>query len=261
MKILLYLEYDGTDFHGFQRQNDQRTVQEELEKALYKLFKEKIKISGSSRTDAGVHARSYPVSFLTSTTIPPHKIAVALNQYLPDDLKAQESILMPDDFDARYSAKGKTYSYHFLRRQNPSALYRNQAYLIRYSLDVEKMREASAAFLGLKDFSGFKTIGSTDPNPLKEMRDISIVEDGDFLILYITASGFLYNMARIIAGTLLDAGIGKVTKEDILKIFETGIRGKSMVLPARGLYLEKVYYDKNDDAKEYIDAKYRRSMP
>lgn len=261
MKILLYLEYDGTDFHGFQRQNDQRTVQEELEKALHKLFMEEIKISGSSRTDAGVHARSYPVSFETSTTIPPHKIAVALNQYLPRDLKAQESMLMPDDFDARFSSKGKTYSYHFLRRQNPSALYRNHAYHTRLSLDVEKMKEASSAFLGLKDFSGFKTQGSTDPNPLKEMRDISIVENGDYLIIYITASGFLYNMARIIAGTLLDVGTGKVTKEDILEIFKTGIRGKSMVLPARGLYLEKVYYENSDESKDYIDAKYRRSIP
>ncbi|MGB4587949.1 MAG: tRNA pseudouridine(38-40) synthase TruA [Clostridiaceae bacterium] len=261
MKILLYLEYDGTDFHGFQRQSDQRTVQEELEKALYKLFKEETKISGSSRTDAGVHARSYPVSFKTSTTIPPHKIAVALNQYLPDDLKAQESMLMPDDFDARFSSQGKTYSYHFLRRQNPSALYRNQAYLIRYKLDVELMKEASAAFLGLKDFTGFKTIGSTDPNPLKDMRNITIVENGDFLIIYITASGFLYNMARIIAGTLLDAGLGKVTSADILEIFKTGIRGRSMVLPARGLYLEKVYYENSAENEDDINVNYRRSMP
>lgn len=255
MKILLYLEYDGTDFHGYQRQNDQRTVQGELEKALYKLMKEEIQVSGSSRTDAGVHARSYPVSFETTTTIPPHKIAVALNQHLPRDCKAQESMLMPDDFDARFSAKGKTYSYHFLRRQNPSALYRNQAYLVRYDLDIEKMREASAAFIGLKDFSGFKTVGSTDPNPVKEMRDISIVENGEFLVIYITASGFLYNMARIIAGTLLDAGMGRVTKKDILEIFETGVRGKSMVLPARGLYLEKVYYESSDEKEEEIAFK------
>ena len=261
MKILLYLEYDGTDFHGFQRQTDQRTVQEELEKALHHLFQEEIRVSGSSRTDAGVHARRYPVSFETTKTIPPQKIAVALNQYLPRDLKAQESMLMPDDFDARFSARGKTYSYHFLRRQNPSALYRNQAYLVRSSLDVEKMREASAAFIGLKDFSGFKTVGSTDPNPLKEMREISIVEEGEFLIIYITASGFLYNMARIIAGTLLDAGMGRVTSEDIHEIFSTGIRGKSMVLPARGLYLEKVYYENSGEGEEDIELKDRPSLP
>ena len=255
MKILLYLEYDGTDFHGYQRQNNERTVQGELEKALYKLMKEEIQVSGSSRTDAGVHAGSYPVSFETNTTIPPHKIAVALNQYLPRDCKAQESMLMPDDFDARFSAKGKTYSYHFLRRQNPSALYRNQAYLVRHDLDIEMMREASAAFIGLKDFSGFKTVGSTDPNPVKEMRDIRIVENGEFLVVYITASGFLYNMARIIAGTLLDAGMGRMTSKDILEIFETGVRGKSMVLPARGLYLEKVYYEKSDEKENEVAFK------
>jgi len=243
MKILLYLEYDGTDFHGFQRQKEERTVQGELEKALRQLLGEDVQISGSSRTDSGVHARCYPASFMTDTTIPPNKIAVALNRYLPRDLKAQESMLMRDEFDARFSSKGKTYSYRILRRQNPSALYRNYAYQVRHALDTEKMREASTAFLGTKDFSGFKSVGSSDSNPVKEMRDITIVEEGEFLVIHITASGFLYNMARIIAGTLLDAGMGRTTGEEILDIFLTGKRGKAMVLPSRGLYLEKVYYE------------------
>src|SRR5690554_7470775 len=113
MKILLYVEYDGTAFHGYQRQKEVRTVQEELEKALSLLLGEEIRVSGSSRTDAGVHARRYPVSFETSGTIPPEKIAVALNQYLPEDLKAQESREVKADFDARFHARGKTYSYRF----------------------------------------------------------------------------------------------------------------------------------------------------
>lgn len=246
MKILLYVEYDGIAFHGYQIQKDARTVQGELEKALSTLLKETISISGSSRTDAGVHARRYPISFTTGTTIPPEKIAVALNQFLPEDLKAQESLLVKDEFDARFLSRGKTYSYRFLRRSQPSALFRNYAYLVRQELDLLKMREAAAAFIGTHDFSGFKSVGSTDPNPVKEMREIRIEEEGEFLVIFITASGFLYNMARIIAGTLLDAGTGRITAEEIEAILESGQRGKAIVLPAWGLYLEKVYYDEND---------------
>ncbi|HSR05261.1 MAG TPA: tRNA pseudouridine(38-40) synthase TruA [Proteiniclasticum sp.] len=246
MKILLYVEYDGTDFHGYQRQKETRTVQGELEKALSTLLKEKISVSGSSRTDAGVHARRYPVSFTTESTIPPEKIAVALNQFLPEDLKAQKSLLVKDEFDARFLSKGKTYSYRFLRRSQPSALFRNYAFLVRQELDLLKMREAAEAFVGTHDFSGFKSVGSTDPNPVKEMREIRVEEDGEFLVLFITASGFLYNMARIIAGALLDAGTGRITAEEIEAILESGKRGKSIVLPAWGLYLEKVYYDEKD---------------
>lgn len=246
MKILLYVEYDGTAFHGYQRQKEVRTVQEELEKALSMLLKEEIHVSGSSRTDAGVHARRYPVSFETEGTIPPEKIAVALNQFLPEDLKAQESLGVKDDFDARFHSRGKTYSYRFLRRSQPSALYRNYAYLVRQELDLQKMREVAEGFLGTHDFTGFRSVGSSDPNPVKEMREIRIVEEGEFLVLYITASGFLYNMARIMAGTLLDAGLGRITREEVADILASRQRGKSMVLPPWGLYLEEVYYEEKD---------------
>ena len=246
MNILLYLEYDGTHFHGYQRQKEQRTVQGELEKALYLLLKEEISVSGSSRTDAGVHAKSYPVTFETESSIPPDKIAVALNQYLPEDLKAQRSLEVPDGFNARFHARGKTYSYRFLRRNQPSALYRNYAYLVRNDLDLGLMREAADAFIGVHDFTGFRSVGSSDPNPVKDMREIRVSEEGEFITLYITASGFLYNMARIMAGTLLDAGTGRISGDEIRLILETKERGKSMVLPPWGLYLEKVYYDEED---------------
>lgn len=246
MNILLYLEYDGTHFHGYQRQKEQRTVQGELEKALYLLLKEEISVSGSSRTDAGVHAKSYPVTFETKSTIPPAKIAVALNQYLPEDLKAQRSLEVPEGFNARFHARGKTYAYRFLRRNQPSALYRNYAYLVRKDLDIGLMKEAARAFIGVHDFTGFRSVGSSDPNPVKDMREIRISEDGEFVTLYITASGFLYNMARILAGTLLDAGMGRISGDEIRLILESKERGKSMVLPPWGLYLEEVYYDEED---------------
>ncbi|HCW72581.1 MAG TPA: tRNA pseudouridine(38-40) synthase TruA [Clostridiaceae bacterium] len=250
MNILLYLEYDGTHFHGYQRQKEQRTVQGELERALSLLLKEEISVSGSSRTDAGVHAKSYPVTFETKSTIPAVKMAVALNQYLPEDLKAQKSLEVPEGFNARFHARGKTYAYRFLRRNQPSALYRNYAYLVRSGLDLKLMKEAAEAFIGVHDFTGFHSVGSSDPNPVKDMREIRISEEGEFLTIYITASGFLYNMARIIAGTLLDAGMGRISGDDIRKILDTKERGKSMVLPPWGLYLEKVYYDEKDQKGE-----------
>lgn len=242
-KILLYLEYDGTNFHGYQRQKDQRTVQGDLEGALRTLLKEEVVLSGSSRTDTGVHARAYPVSFVTRSTIPGDRMIHALNPHLPEDVKVQRSLEVPMDFDARKSAQGKTYSYRILRRKAPSALYRHYAYHYPRTLHVEKILAAKEAFLGTHDFSGFRSMGSTDPNPVKTLSSIEVLEEGDFLVFYFTASGFLYNMARILAGTLLDAGIGRMDAQGIQEILASGKRGTSMVLPPGGLYLEEVYYD------------------
>jgi tRNA pseudouridine38-40 synthase len=245
-KIMMYLEYDGTNFHGWQRQRNVRTVQETMEKALKELLKEEPLISGSSRTDAGVHARKYPVTFATESTIPGEKLAFALNPYLPEDVKVRESFEVPIEFDARKNARGKTYTYRLLQRKTPSALYRNYAAFVPQKLDLEKMREAAEVLLGSHDFSGFKSVGSTDPNPVKEMRRIEVWEEGEFVVLSFTASGFLYNMARILAGTLMDAGLSRISNEEIEEILLTGNRGKSMVMPPWGLYLEEVYYDKKD---------------
>ena len=242
--ILMYLEYDGTDFYGYQKQLNDRTVQEELEKAMEKLFGRRVPFRGSSRTDQGVHAREYPVTFKIDTTIPPEKIAYAINPFLPEDIRALQTMEMPEEFDARWNATGKTYSYHILNRPMASALHRNYSYWVRTPLDTKAMREASDAFIGTHDFTGFKSLGSSDPNPIKEMTDITVTQDGDFVILSFTGSGFLYNMARIMAGTLIDAGFHKVTKEDIQEILKTKQRGKSIVVPSQGLYLDKVYFRK-----------------
>jgi tRNA pseudouridine38-40 synthase len=242
MNIKLLIEYDGTAFSGWQRQPHARTVQGDLEKALSDLLMEDIKVSGSSRTDSGVHAREYPVSFTTYGRIPSERIALAANAKLPDDIRALSSMEMPEGFHARYSSDGKTYSYRMLRRNLPSAIYRNYACLVEESIDLEKMKTAAALFSGSHDFRGFMSTGSSDMNTVKEMRDITLYEEGDFIILSLTASGFLYNMARIIAGTLIDAGMGKIGDSEILRILESGIRGRSKPAPSCGLYLEKVYY-------------------
>jgi len=245
-KIMMYLEYDGTNFHGWQRQRSVRTVQETLENALSKLLREEPVLSGSSRTDAGVHARKYPVTFTTASTIPGEKMALALNPYLPEDLKVRDSFEVPLGFDARKNARGKTYTYRVLRRKTPSALYRNYAAFVPQKLDLDKMRDTAGLLLGVHDFTGFKSVGSTDPNPVKEMRKIEILEEGEFLVMSFTASGFLYNMARILAGTLVDAGLSRVNPDEINEILLTGKRGKAMVMPPWGLYLEEVYYESEE---------------
>jgi tRNA pseudouridine38-40 synthase len=242
MNIKLLIEYDGTAFSGWQRQPNARTVQGDLEKALSDLLIEDIKVNGSSRTDSGVHAREYPVSFITAGRIPPERIALAVNAKLPDDIRALFSMEMPEGFHARYSSDGKTYSYRMLRRNLPSAIYRNYACMVEESIDLTKMKRAAELFKGSHDFRGFMSTGSSDMNTVKEMKDITLSEEGDFIILTITASGFLYNMARIIAGTLIDAGMGKIGDSEILRILESGIRGRSKPAQSCGLYLEKVYY-------------------
>lgn len=242
--FLMVLEYDGTNFHGYQKQLFVRTVQEELDKALKSLFKQVVSARGSSRTDQGVHARRYPVSIRVDTTIPGPKIAFALNAYLPEDIRVLESSEMPDEFDARGSALGKTYSYRILNRSMASPLYRNYSYWVKTPLEIKAMRDAAEAFMGTHDFTGFKSTGSSDPNPIKEMTKITIEEEGEFIVLSFTGSGFLYNMARIMAGTLMDAGHHRITKEEIQGILISKVRGRAMVLPPQGLYLEKVYYEK-----------------
>ncbi|ETA81077.1 tRNA pseudouridine(38-40) synthase TruA [Youngiibacter fragilis] len=242
MTIKLLIEYDGTAFSGWQRQPHARTVQGDLERALSDLLMEDIKVNGSSRTDSGVHAREYPVSFQTNGRIPPERIALAVNAKLPDDIRALSSVEMPEGFHARYSSDGKTYSYRMLRRNLPSAIYRNYACMVEESIDLEKMTSAAELFRGSHDFRGFMSTGSSDMNTVKEIRDISLSEEGNFIILTVTASGFLYNMARIIAGTLIDAGMGKMDEAEIARIIGSGIRGRSKPAPSCGLYLEKVYY-------------------
>lgn len=243
MKVRLLIEFDGTSFCGWQIQPKDRTVQGELEKSLSALLGEPVEVAGSSRTDSGVHAREYPVSFETTTRIPAGNIASALNRHLPDDIRALSSMEMEDTFHARYDSKGKTYSYRILNRKRPTAIHRNYAYHLKEELDVTAMGKAALLFAGSHDFRGFMSMGSADGNTVKTVKEVAVNQEGEFLILTITASGFLYNMARIMVGTLIDIGLSRITEEEVTRILQTGIRGRSMVVPARGLYLERVYYE------------------
>ena len=214
MKILLYIEFDGTDFFGYQIQKSCRTVQGELKKVLNKVFLKNVNFMGPSRTDKGVHAKKYPVLLREiNTTIPPEKISHVLNRYLPDDIKIIKSFRVSEDFDIRYNVVGKTYSYKIRKSKVRSPIWRNYAYTTNHDIDIYKMQKAKYLFLGKKDFKGFMSQGSNPKDTVKTIYDIRIVEEDNFITVYINASGYLYNMVRIIVSTLIDVSRGYITEK------------------------------------------------
>ncbi|SEG07704.1 tRNA pseudouridine38-40 synthase [Caloramator fervidus] len=241
--IKLVIEYDGTRYCGWQRQKNGISIQEVIEKAIEKLTKEQVELIGSSRTDAGVHARGQVANFYTNTTIPSDKICYALNSILPQDIAIIESCEVPMDFHSRYNSIGKKYSYTILNRRIASPLLRNFSAHVPQPLDFEAMVKASKYFLGEHDFSAFKSTGSSVKTSIRTIRKLDFTKDGDIIRFEIEANGFLYNMVRIIAGTLIEVGKGKIRAEDIPLIIKSKDRSKAgPTAPAQGLCLEKVYY-------------------
>ena len=241
--VKLTIEYDGTNYCGWQKQNNEKTIQEEIEKAIYKAVGEVVEVIGSSRTDAGVHARKMVANFKTNATIPFDKFKYAINDKLPDDIAMIESEEVSEDFHARYDSKGKTYCYSIINRQQKPAIGRNYVYHFKWDLDIEKMREACKYFIGKHDFKAFRSLGSSVKTTERTIKELYIESEGEKINIFITADGFLYNMVRIIVGTLLKVGRGKIPVEDIEKIILLGDRKKAgPCVPAQGLILEKVYY-------------------
>ena len=241
--VKLTIEYDGTNYCGWQKQNNEKTIQEEIEKAIYKAVGEVVEVIGSSRTDAGVHARGMVANFKTNATIPFDRFKYAINDKLPDDIAIIESEEVSEDFHARYDSKGKTYCYSIINRQQKPAIGRNYVYHFKWDLDIEKMREACKHFIGKHDFKAFRSLGSSVKTTERTIKELYIESEGEKINIFITAYGFLFNMVRIIVGTLLKVGRGKSPVEDIEKIILLGDRKKAgPCVPAQGLILEKVYY-------------------
>ncbi|MEA4846229.1 MAG: tRNA pseudouridine(38-40) synthase TruA [Clostridiaceae bacterium] len=244
--IKLIIEYDGTNYCGWQVQENGPTIQGSIEKALFKLTGENITVHGSGRTDAGVHARGQVANFTTESSIPQEKFAYALNNKLPGDIVIKESEEVPLDFHARFSAIGKKYSYLIINSRFPSALLRNHAYHVNYCerLDICRIKKAAEAFIGTYDFSGFMATGSKVSDTVRTIYDLSVEQEEELIRFNYKGSGFLYNMVRIITGTLLYSGIGKINPEDMRDIILSKERDRAGVtLPAQGLYLEEVYYN------------------
>ncbi|EHI97162.1 tRNA pseudouridine synthase A [Clostridium sp. DL-VIII] len=241
--IKLIIEFDGSNFCGWQRQPKGRTVQKVIETAIYKATGEEIQINGSSRTDAGVHAREMVANFFTDSTIPGDKFREAINTRLPEDVSIIKSEEVDQEFHARYSSKGKTYSYTIVNRSERLSLGHQYLYHYKYRLDVDKMRKACNYFIGKHDFKAFMSPGSSIKTTIRTITELYIEQDGEKIKIFITADGFLYNMVRIIVGTLIKVGNEKLEVEDIEDIIIEGNRKRAgMCVPPNGLILEKVFY-------------------
>ncbi len=242
--ILLTIEYDGTNYCGWQMQNNGISIQQKIEESIFNITGDKTRIYGSGRTDAGVHALAQTATFKTKSTIPPESICKALNSVLPRDISIISSKAVPDDFHARFSAKGKRYEYLILNRECRSPFYENRAYFYRKEIDLDRMQKAAAYFCGTHDFSGFMSTGSSVNDYIRTIYESEVEKHGDLIRVSLYGNGFLYNMVRIMCGTLLYAGTGKIEPESISRIIESRDRNEGgPTLPPSGLYLAAVVYD------------------
>ena len=244
--ISLLLEYDGTNYHGWQSQagTGQATIQETLERAISSLTQEQTKIYGSGRTDAGVHALGQVANFLTKSNIPAEAWAPALNQRLPPDIRVLASQEAAADFHARHSAIGKIYTYRVLNRHAPTSLFRNYAWHVNLPLNIRNMRKAAALLLGTHDFSAFRGAGCSAKSPVRTLNAAAIRKNGEFIELTFEANAFLQYMVRNITGTLVEVGLGRFEPDEIVHMLESKDRSKAgRTAPPQGLYLVRVLYD------------------
>lgn len=243
MRILLTIEYNGKNYEGWQSQPSGNTVQQTIEKAYFELTGEEVVLTASGRTDAGVHAEGQKAHFDTNTTIPPEKIYKALNPLLPSDIKIISSCKVLDEFHARYGAKRKTYIYSVYVSEVERPLKEDFSVRIDKYLDERKMKEAMAEFVGLHDFKCCLSSGSQVKNTQREIYSFDLIKTDGGYAFSVCGNGFLYNMVRIMVGTVINAGEGKLGAEEIKQALLTGNRkamGKTM--PAKGLRLKSVEY-------------------
>ncbi len=252
MKLFIKLKYDGTRYAGYQVQNNALTIQAVLNNALADLFGFDCDITGCSRTDAGVHALCFCATVQKrgensiQTSIPCEKIPYALNFRLPEDISVYYAEWVDEDFHARYSVKSKTYEYRILNTPFKDPFCVNRAYhhtKVLTDSDILRMDLAAKSICGTRDFSAFMAAGSSVSSTVRNVFDCEVVREGDIITIRISADGFLYNMVRIISGTLLEVGKGNISQDKISEIIESRNRTfAGPTLPAHGLYLTEVNY-------------------
>jgi tRNA pseudouridine38-40 synthase len=247
MNYFAKIKYLGTAFHGFQVQPELRTVQNELSEGLSKVFGEIPRVTGCSRTDAGVHANEFCVKIESDlATVPPEKLPIAVARFLPTDLSLFYAEECADDFHPRYDVISKEYLYCIKNRKIYDPFYYGRAWFLPREIDcdgIEKMQEAAKYIVGKKDFSAFMSEGSDTEDTVRDVKYLSIDKKDDMIEVRICADGFLYNMVRIIVGTLVEVAYGRFSPEQIQKIISTRDRRKAgMTAPPEGLYLNKVNY-------------------
>lgn len=243
MRVKLVVAYEGTNYCGWQIQPNGITIEEVLNENLSQLLGEDIKVTGASRTDAGVHSLGNVAVFDTNTRMPAEKISFALNQRLPEDIVVQDSCEVSKDFHPRFSNSIKTYEYRILNRRFALPLERNTSYFYHYPLDVKKMQQAASYLVGEHDFTSFSSVHAQTNTFVRTIYSLDVSKGNDMISIRVTGNGFLYNMVRIIAGTLVQVGAGMIEPERIEEILE----GKDRALagptaPAHGLTMIGIEY-------------------
>ncbi|WXR60502.1 tRNA pseudouridine(38-40) synthase TruA [Peptostreptococcaceae bacterium AGR-M142] len=241
--IKLTVSYDGSNYFGFQIQPDKITIQSQIQKALKSLFKEDIKIFGSSRTDAKVHAQRTVCNFHLDNKIECKNIVRALNTKLNPDIRVLEAKEVYEEFHSRIHSIGKSYRYRIYTGEIMSVFERNYAWNLCNDLDIEKMNEACQYIIGTHEFDSFKAAKGSAKTSRRTVYELKVSKDKDIVYIDIRGNGFLYNMVRIIAGTLVDVGTGKIKPSYVKDIIDAKDRTKaSKTAPACGLFLMEVYY-------------------
>lgn len=236
------IQYNGENYCGWQKQPDTLGIQGTIQNAIYEITKEEVQLNASGRTDAGVHALGQVANFKLESKIPTYKIPSALNAKLPKDISIIACTEVDDEFHSRYSAKGKRYRYLIYNNMYRSPIYKDTSYHVRYDLDFEKMCEEAKHLIGEHDFKGFMSSGSSVNDTVRTIYDITLEKQENLIILEVEGNGFLYNMVRIIVGTLVDIGRGRIN-ESLKDIIDSKNRGKcGHTAPPHGLFLKKVDY-------------------
>ena len=242
--IKIVIEYDGKNYAGWQNQPNKTSIQSEIERAIKEVTGEDIDVTASGRTDAGVHALGQVANFHTDTKIDINKIPYALNAKLPRSIVVKNAEDVDDRFHARYNCKGKTYRYIINNNEFPSALNRFREFHISQKLDIDEMKKALEFFKGMHDFKGFKSSGGSEKKTtVRTITKAKLKEKNRIIEVELSGDGFLYNMVRIIVGTIVDVGLGKIKADDIPDIIESKDRTRAgKTLPPQGLYLAEVKY-------------------
>ena len=246
MRVKMVVAYDGTNYCGWQIQPNGVTIEQKLNEALTDLLQEPIKVTGASRTDAGVHSLGNVCIFDTNTRMPAEKISSALNTRLPEDIVVQDSCQVPESFHPRFSKSRKTYEYRILNQKFRNPTSRLDTHFYYYDLDVEAMQRAAAYLVGEHDFKSFASTGGQAETSVRTIYSLDVEKRDSIITIRVKGNGFLYNMVRIIAGTLIKVGAGEIQPEEIPVILEAKDRSAAgPTAPAKGLTMIGLEYEEN----------------
>ena len=244
MRVKMVVAYDGTNYSGWQVQPNGVTIEQKLNEALTELLGEEIKVTGASRTDAGVHSLGNVCVFDTNTRMPAEKISYALNQRLPEDIVVQDSCEVDETFHPRFSKSRKTYEYRILNRRFRMPTRRLDTYFYHHPLDTERMQAAAELLVGEHDFKSFCAVNAQSQTSVRTIYECSVTKKDDIITIRVIGNGFLYNMVRIIAGTLIKVGAGDFSPADIRSILEARDRSAAgPTAPAHGLTMIGLEYE------------------